>query len=182
VADVAGDNSMLACARSRAGSSSSTCATWAWPRRGCRHSLAQWPSLPQLWQGPSRAGFWLPAAPPGAPPRALPLARPCAPAWAPLRDLCHLPRLRPPVEGGDSPFFPSLWQASHYSQVRCSFPPTVIGPERGCGSSPSTTLRRPIASSIDIVERSSRDSIERAICLYFSGIHRKSFSTALSSL
>jgi hypothetical protein len=38
----------------------------------------------------------------------------------------------------------------------------VIGPERGCGSSPSTTLRRPIASSIDIVERSSRDSIERA--------------------
>jgi hypothetical protein len=32
---VAGDNSMLACARSRAGSSSSTYATWAWPRRGC---------------------------------------------------------------------------------------------------------------------------------------------------
>jgi hypothetical protein len=32
---------------------------------------------------------------------------------------------------------------------------------------------------IDIVERSSRDSIERAICLYFSGMHRKSFSTTL---
>jgi hypothetical protein len=55
----------------------------------------------------------------------------------------------------------------------------VIGPDRGCGSSPSMTLRQPIASSIDIVERSSRDSIERAICLYFSGMHRKSFSTAL---
>jgi hypothetical protein len=37
-ADAAGDKSMLACARSRAGSSSSACATWAWPRRGCRHS------------------------------------------------------------------------------------------------------------------------------------------------
>ena len=55
----------------------------------------------------------------------------------------------------------------------------VMGPERDCGSSLSTTLRRPIASSIDIVERSSRDSIERAICLYFSGTQRKSFSTAL---
>jgi len=54
-------------------------------------------------------------------------------------------------------------------------------PERGCGSSLSTTLRRPIASSIDMVERSSRVSIERAICLYFSGMQRKSFSTALSS-
>jgi hypothetical protein len=43
-ADAAGDNSMLACARSRAGSSSSACATWACPRRGCRHSLAQWPA------------------------------------------------------------------------------------------------------------------------------------------
>jgi hypothetical protein len=86
-----------------------------------------------------------------------------------------------PIEGGDSPFFPSPWQDSHCSRVRCSFPPTVIGPERGCGSSPSTTLRRPIASSINIVERSRRDSIERAICLYFLGMHRKSFSTALSS-
>jgi hypothetical protein len=73
--DAAGDNSMLACARSRVGSSS-TCAMWAWPRRGCRHSLAQWPSLPQLWQASSRAGFWLPAVSPGAPPRALPSARP----------------------------------------------------------------------------------------------------------
>jgi hypothetical protein len=168
---------MLACVRSRAGSSSSTCVMWAWPRRGCRHSLAQWPSLPQVCQASSCAGFWLPAAPPGA----LPSAHPCAPAWAPPRDLCRLPRLRPPVEGGDSPFYLSPWQASHCSRVRCSFPLTVIGPERGCGSSPSTTLRRPIASSIDIVERSSRDSIERAICLYFSGMHRKSFSTALSS-
>jgi hypothetical protein len=42
----------------------------------------------------------------------------------------------------------------------------VMGPERGCGSSTSTTLRRPIASSIDIVERSRRDSTERTICLY----------------
>jgi hypothetical protein len=57
----------------------------------------------------------------------------------------------------------------------------VIGPERDCGLSPSTTLRQPIASSIDIVERSSRDSIERVICLYFSGMHRKSFLMALSS-
>jgi hypothetical protein len=63
----------------------------------------------------------------------------------------------------------------HYSRVRCSFPLTVIGPERGYGSSPSMTLRRPIASSIDIVERSSINSIERAICLYFSGMQRKSF-------
>jgi hypothetical protein len=78
---------------------------------------------------------------------------------------------------------PSLspWQASHCSRVRCSFLPIVIGPEGACGSSPSTTLRRPIASSIVIVERSSRDSIDRAICLYFSGMQRKSFSTALSS-
>jgi hypothetical protein len=118
---------------------------------------------------------------PAAPPRALPSTRPCAPAWTPPHDLCRLPRLRSPVEGGDSPFFPSPWQASHCSRVRCSFPLTVIGPERGCDSSPSTTLSRLIASSIDIVERSSRDSIERAICLYFSGMHRKSFSTALSS-
>jgi hypothetical protein len=51
--DTAGDNSMLACARSRAGSS--TCVTWAWPHRDCRHSLAQWPSLSQLWQASSRA-------------------------------------------------------------------------------------------------------------------------------
>jgi hypothetical protein len=130
-ADAAGDNSMLACARSRA-DSSSACAMWAWPRRGCRHSLAQWPSLPQLWQASSRAGFWLPVGPPGAPPRALPSARPCVPVWAPPRDLCRLPRLRPPVEGGDSPFFPSPWQASHCSRVRCSFLPTVIGLERGC--------------------------------------------------
>jgi hypothetical protein len=91
------------------------------------------------------------------------------------------PGFLPPVEGGDSPFFPLPCQSSHYSRVRCNFPPTVIGPERGCGSSPSTTLRRPIASLIDIVERSSRDSFERAIYLYFSGMHRKIFSTALSS-
>jgi hypothetical protein len=65
---------MLVCVRSRAGSSSSTYATWVWPRRGCRHSLAQWPSLPQLWQASSRASFWLPATPP----RALPSARPRA--------------------------------------------------------------------------------------------------------
>jgi hypothetical protein len=38
----------------------------------------------------------------------------------------------------------------------------VIGLERGCGPSPSMTLRQLIASSIDIVERSSRDSIDRA--------------------
>ena len=55
----------------------------------------------------------------------------------------------------------------------------AMGPERNCGSSLSTTLRLPITSSIDIVERSSRESIERAICLYFSGTQRKSFSTAL---
>jgi hypothetical protein len=64
------------------------------------------------------------------------------PAWAPPRDLCRLPHLRPPIEGGGSPFFLSPWQASHCSRVRCSFPPTVIGPERGCGLSQSTTLRR----------------------------------------
>jgi hypothetical protein len=44
---------------------------------------------------------------PGVPPRALPSTRPRAPAWAPPRALCRLPRLRPPVEGGESPFFPS---------------------------------------------------------------------------
>jgi hypothetical protein len=96
----------------------------------------------------------------GAPPRVLPSARPRALAWEPPRALRDLPRLRPPVEGEDSPFFPSPWQASHCSRVRCNFPLTVKGPERGCGSSPSMTLRRPIASSIDIMERSSRDSIE----------------------
>jgi hypothetical protein len=47
-ADAAGGSSMLACARSIASSSASTYATLAWPRRGYRHSLAQWPSLPQL--------------------------------------------------------------------------------------------------------------------------------------
>jgi hypothetical protein len=116
-----------------------------------------------------------------APPRALPSLRPRAPAWAPPRALRGLPRLRPPVEREDSLFFLSPWQTSHCSRVRCNFSPTVIGPERGYGSSPSTTLRRPIASSIDIMKRFSRDSIERAICLYFSGMHRKSFTTALSS-
>jgi hypothetical protein len=35
-ADAAGGSSMLACAKSRAGYSSSTCAMWAWPHRGCR--------------------------------------------------------------------------------------------------------------------------------------------------
>jgi hypothetical protein len=79
------------------------------------------------------------------------------------------------------PLLPVTLAGLHCSRVRCNFPPTVIGPERGCGSSPSTTLRRPIASSINIMERSSRDSIERTIYLYFSGMHRKSFSTALSS-
>jgi hypothetical protein len=49
--------------------------------------------------------------------------------------------------------------------VRCNFPLTVIGPERGCSSSLSTTLRRLIASSIDIVERSSRDSIDLLVLL-----------------
>ena len=44
-----------------------------------------------------------------------------------------------------------------------------IPPEGGCGSSLSMTLRQPIASSIIMVERSSRDSIERAVCLYLSG-------------
>jgi hypothetical protein len=39
-----------------------------------------------------------------------------------------LQRLWPPVEGVDFPFFPSPWQASHCSRVRCNFPPTVIGP------------------------------------------------------
>jgi hypothetical protein len=61
--DATGDNWMLVCARSIAGSSSSTCATLAWPRRGCQYSLAQWLSLPQLWQTSSHAGFWLLAAP-----------------------------------------------------------------------------------------------------------------------
>jgi hypothetical protein len=84
------------------------------------------------------------------------------PAWAPPRGL---PRLRPRVEE-DSPFFWSPWQASHCSRVRYSFPPIVIGLEGACGSSPSTTLRRPIVSSIDIVERSSTEtrSSERSAC------------------
>jgi hypothetical protein len=116
-------------------------------------------------------GFWLPATPLWAPPRALSSAHPRAP-------VC----LWPPAEGEDSPFFPSLWQAFHCSRVRYNFSSTVIGPERECGSSPSTTLRRPIASSINIVGRFSRDSTDRAICLYFSGMQQKSFSTALSSL
>jgi hypothetical protein len=98
-ADAAGDSSMLACVKSRAGSSSSTCATWAWPRHDCRHSLAQWPSLPQLRQASSRPGFWLPAAPPWA--------RPRASAWAPPRASHGLPCLRPLVEEEDSLFFPS---------------------------------------------------------------------------
>jgi hypothetical protein len=85
-----------------------------------------------------------------------------------------------PCRGG-LPFFLSPWQASHCSRVRCSFPSIMIGLVRACGSSPSTTLRRPIASSIVIVERSSRYSIERAICLYFSRMQQKSFSTALYS-
>jgi hypothetical protein len=55
----------------------------------------------------------------------------------------------------------------------------VTGPDGGCGSSVSTTLRRPIASSIVIVD--IRDSTPRAICLYFSGTQRKSVSMALSS-
>jgi hypothetical protein len=80
-----------------------------------------------------------------------------------------------------SPLLLSPWRESHCSRVRRSFPPVVMGPDRGCGSSVSMTLRRPIASSIVIVERSSSDSIERAICLYFSGTQRRSFSTALSS-
>ena len=45
----------------------------------------------------------------------------------------------------------------------------LTGPERDCGSSLLTTLRQPIASSIVIVEWSNKDSIERAICLYFLG-------------
>jgi hypothetical protein len=76
--------------------------------------------------------------------------------------LVRLATLAAARQGRGLPFFPSLWQAFHCSRVRCNFLPTVIGPERGCGSSPSTTLRRPIASSIDIVERPSRESIERA--------------------
>jgi hypothetical protein len=36
----AGGSSMLACAKSKASSSTSACVTLAWPRRGCRHSLA----------------------------------------------------------------------------------------------------------------------------------------------
>jgi hypothetical protein len=64
-----------------------------------------------------------------------------------------------------TPFFPSPRQASHCSRVRCNFPPTVIGPERGCGSSLSTTLRRHIASSIDIMEKSIKArSSERSAC------------------
>ena len=114
---------------------------------------AQWPSWPQLWQVSSCAGLGLPAAPP----RASPPARPCAPAWASLRALRGLPRLRPPVVEEDSPSFLSPWQESHCSRVRSSFPPVVMGPERDGVSSVSTTLRRPIASSIVIVERSSRD-------------------------
>jgi hypothetical protein len=39
----------------------------------------------------------------GTPPWVLPSARPCAPAWAPPRDLCRLPCLRPLVEGEDPP-------------------------------------------------------------------------------
>jgi hypothetical protein len=57
----------------------------------------------------------------------------------------------------------------------------VTGPERHCGSSLSMTLRRPYGSSIIIMERSSRDSIERAIYLYLSRTQRKSFSTTLCS-
>jgi hypothetical protein len=39
VTDADGDNSMLVCAWSKAGSTTA-CATWAWPHHGCRHSLA----------------------------------------------------------------------------------------------------------------------------------------------
>jgi hypothetical protein len=81
---------MLVCARSRAGSSSSTCAMWAWPHRGCRQTLAQWPTMPQLGQASSHAGLCAPVVPPWA--------RPRTPAWAPPRALRGLPRLRPPVE------------------------------------------------------------------------------------
>jgi hypothetical protein len=102
---------MLVCARSRAGSSPCTCAMWAWPHRGCRHFLAQWSSLPRLCQVSSCVGFWLS----WVSLRALPSARPSTLAWAPPRALPGLPCLRPPVEGEDSPFFPSPCQASHCS-------------------------------------------------------------------
>ena len=58
----------------------------------------------------------------------------------------------------------------------------VMGPERDCGSTLSMALRRPIASSIDIMERSSRDSIKRAIYLYFLRTQQKTFFIALSLL
>jgi hypothetical protein len=75
-------------------------------------------------------------------PRPRRLHAPCA--------ACRVCRL---VSRRTPPFFLSPWQASHCSRVRCSFPPIVIGPEGACGSSPSTTLRRPIAFSIIIMER-----------------------------
>jgi hypothetical protein len=112
--DAAGDNLMLACARSRAGSSS-TYVMWAWAHHGYRHSLAQCPSLPLLWQALSHADFWLPAAPPWVPLQPPCLTRPRTSAWAPLCALRGLPCLRLPIEEEDSPFFPSPWQASHYS-------------------------------------------------------------------
>ncbi|PUZ60499.1 hypothetical protein GQ55_4G133600 [Panicum hallii var. hallii] len=122
-----------------------------------------------------------PTAPPWAPPRAPSSARPRDPAWAPTCALRGLPRLRPSVVEEDSPFFPSPRQTSHCFPAKWSLPPMVTGSEESCGSSVSTTLRRPIASSIDIVERSTGDSTERTICLYFGGAQRKSFSIALSS-
>jgi hypothetical protein len=134
-----------------------------WP--GCFVAVdSPWPSGQDCHSCDScRLVLALPTAPPWAPPRAPPSACPRAPAWAPPRALRKLSRLRPHVEEEDAPFL-SPWQASHCSRVRCSFPQIVIGPERVCGSSPSTTLRRLIASSIVIVERSSRDSIERSAC------------------
>ncbi|PVH38564.1 hypothetical protein PAHAL_5G289800 [Panicum hallii] len=92
-----------------------------------------------------------------------------------------LPRLRPSVVEEDSPFFPSPRQTSHCFRAKWSLPPMVTESEESCGSSASMTLRRPIASSIDIVERCTRDLTERTIYLYFGGAQRKSFSIALSS-
>ena len=59
-AGAARGGSVLACVMNRAGYCSSACATWAWARRGCLRSLAQWPARPQLLQQSSCAdlGFF----------------------------------------------------------------------------------------------------------------------------
>ena len=88
------------------------------------------------------------------------LGAPSCPGLGTSAPFARLAALAATSRGRGLPLFPAPRRASDYSRVRWSFPPMEIPPEGGCGSSLSTTLRRPIASSIDMVERSSRDSIE----------------------